>query len=219
MFKLYGDIEIPIHPRVNGNQLVFALPVKDDPRLYILTMGHIMKHRSTWSALAAAALLLFSVLFPVLAEPRLQERAPPLTVTISDGSDFDLDAMRGKVLLVAFWATWCGPCLEEMPALEKYYREHKADGFEVIALSVDKPANRAKAFKVLERLSFPGAMVSDASRNGFGTPEAVPVSYVVDGQGILRDKFIALDEDLLNEVITPLLKGNSAAPIPTGMRK
>ncbi len=100
-----------------------------------------MKHRSAWSALSAGALLLSSVLFPVLAEPRLQGRAPALTVTIADGRDFDLDAMRGKVVLVTFWATWCGPCLEEMPALEKYYREHKARGFEVIALSVDKPMN------------------------------------------------------------------------------
>ncbi len=110
-------------------------------RVHILTVGHIMKHQSAWSALAAGALLLSSVLFPVLAEPRLQERAPALTVTIADGRDFDLDAMRGKVVLVAFWATWCRPCLEEMPALEKYYREHKADGFEVIALSLDKPMN------------------------------------------------------------------------------
>ena len=133
----------------------------------------------------------------MLSEPRLQEHAPALTVTIPGGHEFDLDAMRGKAVLVAFWATWCGPCLEEMPALEKYYREHKADGFEVIALSVDKPANRAKAFKVLAKLSFPGAMVSDASRNGFGTPKAVPVSYVVDAQGIVRDKFIALDEAFL----------------------
>ena len=178
-----------------------------------------MKHPSARAALSAAALLLFGVLFPALADPNLQERAPPLTVTISDGSDFDLGAMRGKVVLVAFWATWCAPCLEEMPALERYYREHKADGFEVIALSVDRPANRAKAFKVLERLSFPGALVSDATRNGFGAPEAVPVSYLVDAQGIVRNKFINIDEDLLNGVVAPLLKDNSVAPIPAGMRK
>ena len=127
--------------------------------------------------------------------------------------------MRGKVVLVTFWATWCGPCLEEMPALEKYYLEHKTDGFEVIALSVDRPGNRAKAFRVLAKLSFPGAMVSDASRNGFGTPEAVPVSYLVDAQGVVRDKFIAIDEGLLDEAVTPLLKKSSAGAIPAEMRK
>ena len=106
-----------------------------------MTVSHFIKLRAARSALLAAASLLTSVLWSALAEPRLQERAPALTVTISDGRDFDLDAMRGKVVLVAFWATWCSPCLEEMPALEKYYREHKADGFEVIALSIDRPGN------------------------------------------------------------------------------
>lgn len=178
-----------------------------------------MKRQSRWSAFSAATLLLTSVLFPVLAEPRLQQRAPTLTVPLSDGRDFDLAAMRGKVVLVTFWATWCGPCIEEMPALEKYYLEHKADGFEVIALSVDRPGNRAKAFRVLAKLSFPGAMVSDASSNGFGTPEAVPVSYLVDAQGVVREKFIAVDEGLLDDVITPLLKKGSAAAIPAEMRK
>lgn len=147
----------------------------------------------------------------VLAEPQLQERAPALTVTALDGAGFDLDAMRGKVVLVSFWATWCAPCLEEMPALEKYYRKHKADGFEIIALSTDKPGNRAKVQKVLAKFSFPGAMASEASRNGFGRPDAVPVSYVVDAHGNIRDKFIAIDEDLLNEVITPLLKEDAPA--------
>ncbi len=182
-------------------------------------MRQVIKHRAARSALTVAASLLISLLQPALAEPRLQERAPALTVPTPDGREFDLDAMRGKVVLVAFWATWCAPCLEEMPTLEKYYLEHKAKGFEVIALSVDQPRNRAKAFRVLAKLSFPGAMVSDASRNGFGAPEAVPVSYVVDAQGIVRDKFIAVDEGLLDEVITPLLKERPAGPIPAGLRQ
>jgi thiol-disulfide isomerase/thioredoxin len=178
-----------------------------------------MKHQSRRFALSAAALLLTSALFPVLAEPRLQQPAPALTVTLSDGRDFDLAAMRGKVVLINFWATWCGPCLEEMPELEKYYLEHKADGFEVLALSIDRPGNRAKAFRVLSKLSFPGAMVSDASRNGFGTPEAVPASYLVDAQGVVRNKFNSVDESLLDEAITPLLKERPASAIPAEMRK
>ena len=181
-------------------------------------MSRISKYPAARSALSAA-LLLPILLSSVFAEPRLQERAPALTVSLSDGRDFDLDAMQGKVVLVAFWATWCGPCLEEMPAIEKYYREHKADGFEVIALSIDKPRNRAKAFKVLAKLSFPGAMLGDASRNGFGTPEAVPVSYLVDAQGVVRDKFINVDEGLLDEVVTPLLKERPAGTIPAEMRQ
>ena len=72
---------------------------------------------------------------------------------------------------------------------------------------------------MLATLAFPGAMASDASRNGFGMPEAVPVSYLVDSQGVVRDKFVAVDESLLDEVVTPLLKESSATAIPAGMRK
>ena len=177
-------------------------------------MGTITKNRAArFASYAATFVPLLTVLLPVSAEPRLQERAPPLTITASDGSTFDLDAMRGTVVLVVFWATWCAPCLEEMPVLENYYRTHHSKGFEVIALSADKPGNREKVLKVLGKLSFPGALLSDATRNGFGKPDGVPVSFVVDAQGIVRDKFIAIDEELLDQVISPLLKEILVTPI------
>ena len=60
--------------------------------------------------------------------------------------------------------------------------------------------------RVSEKLPFKAALLSEATRNGFGTPDAVPVSYVIDANGIVRDTFIAVDDELLNEVILPLLK-------------
>ncbi len=114
--------------------------------------------------------------------------------------------MHGKVVLVDFWATWCAPCLEELPVIAKFYQKHRAQGFEVIALSIDKPRDRAKMQRVIEKLPFQAALLSDAKRNGFGTPEAVPVSYVVDANGTVRDTFIAIDDELLNAAIVPLLK-------------
>jgi hypothetical protein len=81
----------------------FRPSVQAYPCLHILIASRTTKLQA-WSALSAAALLLTSVLWPALAEPRLQGRAPALTVTISDGRDFDLDGLRGKVVLIAFWA-------------------------------------------------------------------------------------------------------------------
>lgn len=152
---------------------------------------------------------------PALAEPALKESAPPLRIETAGASEFDLGAMRGKVVLVDFWATWCAPCLEEFPVISKFYRQHHAQGFEVIALSIDKPRNRAKMQRLIEQLPFQAALLSDASRNGFGTPEAVPVSYVIDAQGVVRDKFIAIDDELLNGVVLPLL--NKAQPPSSGV--
>jgi peroxiredoxin len=178
------------------------------------------KRLAAWLAVhGAATLLLYSIVCQASGEPQLKDRAPALTIKTADGGDFDLEAMRGKVVLVDFWATWCAPCLAEMPAIEKYYRKHKADGFEVIALSTDKPRNREKALSVLERNGLPGALLSDAARNGFGPPDAVPISYVVDAQGIVRDRFIEIDEKLLDKVVAPLLKEASAAQEPTDKNK
>lgn len=155
----------------------------------------------------ALALLCLAVgLQPVLAEPAVKEPAPPLTIQTVQASGFDLAAMRGKVVLVDFWATWCAPCLEELPVIAKFYRKHHAQGFEVIALSIDRPRDRAKMQRLSAKLPFPAALLSEASQNGFGTPEAVPVSFVIDARGVVRDKFIAIDDELLNGIVAPLLK-------------
>ncbi len=135
----------------------------------------------------------------------MKKPAPALTIETSGGNEFDLAAMRGKVVLVNFWATWCAPCLAELPAIEKFYRHHRAEGFEVIALSIDKPRDVAKMQRLIATLPFQAALLSDATRNGFGTPDAVPVSYVIDARGVVRDKFIGVDDELLEEVVLPLL--------------
>ena len=59
--------------------------------------------------------------------------------------------------------------------------------------------------RLIAKLPFAAALLSDASRNGFGTPDAVPVSYVIDARGIVRDTFVAIDDELLSEVVAPLL--------------
>ena len=74
----------------------------------------------------------------------MKQPAPPLTIETLGSGEFDLGAMRGKVVLVDFWATWCAPCLAEFPTLAKFYRKHRAQGFEVIALSIDRPGTRPK---------------------------------------------------------------------------
>ena len=166
---------------------------------------------------AVAALLAASVwLAPAAAEPGAQEPAPELTIQTLGGHTFDLGALHGKVVFVKFWATWCAPCREEFPVIAKFYGEHRAQGFEVIALSIDKPAARAKMQKIAAKLPFEAALLSEASRNGFGTPDAIPVSYVIDAKGVVRDKFVQTDKELLDEVVVPLLKEAQASQEKAG---
>jgi len=167
---------------------------------------------SPWPALAVAAFLpLAAWLAPALAEPAPKQHVAALTVETLGADKFDLSTMRGKVVLVNFWATWCAPCLAEMPAIAGFYKKHREEGFEVIALSLDKPAARAKMARVAAALPFPAAVLSEAVQNGFGTPKTLPLSFIVDADGMVKYMFIAVDEPLLNEKVLPLLKEAQAA--------
>jgi cytochrome c biogenesis protein CcmG/thiol:disulfide interchange protein DsbE len=144
------------------------------------------------------------------AAPAMDAAAPPLVATALDGQTFDLAKLRGKVVLVNFWATWCAPCRKEMPTLDAFYRRYRGQGFEMIGISVDFARDAGKMRKAAAAVAYPTAMASDLAVDGFGPPEGVPVTYVIDAQGVVRDKFIAVPSKLLHDVVVPLLPHSSA---------
>ncbi len=112
--------------------------------------------------------------------------APALVLRTLDGAVFDLAGHRGRVVLVNFWTTWCTPCRQEMPTLDAVYRRHRADGLDVVGVSADRPRHRDDVMQVMRSFAYPAGLVSDANPNGFGSPDALPVTYVIDGGGIVR---------------------------------
>jgi cytochrome c biogenesis protein CcmG/thiol:disulfide interchange protein DsbE len=141
----------------------------------------------------------------VRAAPEIGDAAPPLVLTALDGTVIDLAKLRGKVLLVNFWATWCAPCRKEMPTFDAFYRRHRGGNFELVGISIDFARDIAKMRKAATPLAYPIAWIKDISVNGFGDPDGVPITYVIDADGIIRDKFIAVPSKLLNDVVVPLL--------------
>jgi cytochrome c biogenesis protein CcmG, thiol:disulfide interchange protein DsbE len=139
------------------------------------------------------------------ADPILDQPAPSLILTQLNGEVFNLSKMRGKVVLVNFWATWCAPCKKEMPVLNSFYQRHRGDGLEVIGISADRPKDIAKMRKMSTPLAYPTATMNEIADNGFGSPEGFPLTYVVDRNGVIRDKFIDVREQLLKDVVLPLL--------------
>jgi thiol-disulfide isomerase/thioredoxin len=132
-----------------------------------------------------------------------------IRATLLDGQAFSSDSVKGKVVLINFWATWCAPCRAEMPEIDAYYRHHQAQGLEVLALSMDELADAGKVRDVAKAYTFPVAMMKTAQLTGLGRIWRMPVSAVIDRQGRLvkQDWFIQpkLDAAALDTVIKPLL--------------
>ena len=155
--------------------------------------------------LSVAAALLALGLGSAAAEPSIGAPAPTLVVTTIGGETVDLEKLRGKVVLVNFWASWCAPCRKEMPRLDSFYRSHKDRGLEIVGISIDAPRDYAKARKMMSRFTYPAAFAKDNNLTAFEAPASVPVTYIIDAQGIVRDKFIDVYDKLLNDVVVPLL--------------
>ncbi len=184
-------------------------------------------HRLRWSATAAtlpsrlAHVLLFSLLLFIAAASRADEPteggpAPALRANLIDGGKFDLAAARGKVVVLNFWASWCEPCLQEMPALDAYYRAHKDTGLEVLGISVDSQRDLGKVLDAARKVNFPIALISEAEASGYGRIWRVPITFVIDRSGVLRFsgwKFAdKLDHALLDKFVSPLLRESNPGP-------
>jgi thiol-disulfide isomerase/thioredoxin len=137
------------------------------------------------------------------------EPAPALEAKLLNGKPFSLAANSGKVVIVNFWATWCEPCRAEMPALDAYYQKHKNEGLEVLAISLDRPSDEQKVREVMRAFGFDAGLGRDAQFKGYGRIWRLPLTFVVDRNGILRkDGWYGdpgIDLPLLDKIVTPLL--------------
>ncbi len=139
---------------------------------------------STALALAGTVPDLFKALD--LIKPKNVIPASPFEVQTPEGRTLRLSDHQGKVILVNFWATWCAPCRDEMPAMQKLYDRHKGDGFVVIALSMDAEGTKVvKPFIREHRLTFPvGLDPKMTIAEKFGV-RALPSTFLIDKHGKL----------------------------------
>jgi peroxiredoxin len=120
-----------------------------------------------------------------LIKPARTKRAEDFSLNTPGSGKFRLFDHRGHVVLINFWATWCPPCLEEMPAMERLYRQHRDGGFTLVAVSVDADSKLVAPFVTARKFSFPVAL--DPSMNMANTygVRALPSSFIVARDGTL----------------------------------
>ena len=117
--------------------------------------------------------------------------APNFSLPDLDGKMVSLSDYRGKVVLLNIWATWCPPCVEEMPSMEKLYQELQGEGFEILAVSIDESgAQDVLPFMKKHKLSFPALIDSRGTLKDLYQTTGVPESFIIDKDGILVEKVI-----------------------------
>jgi thiol-disulfide isomerase/thioredoxin len=139
--------------------------------------------------------------------------APAFEGKTSQGKEIKSSDYLGKVVLIDFWASWCPPCRDEMPELVKFYKAHKDQKFEIIAINIDNDSKNMQSFldKLTSKPDFPILVDNSQQIPPLFEIEAMPTTIFIDKKGNMRfrhDGFKASYINDFNEELTQLLKEN-----------
>jgi len=114
------------------------------------------------------------------------QAAPDFVLKSSTGENLRLSEYRGDVVMINFWATWCGPCRQEMPLLEELYTRYKRVGFNLLGVNIDDDSRRAMQMIDEMGVSFPVLFDSRKEVSKLYQVDAMPVTILVDREGTVR---------------------------------
>ncbi|WP_310496754.1 TlpA disulfide reductase family protein [Sandarakinorhabdus sp.] len=150
------------------------------------------------------------------APPKVGDMAPGFTARSFDDREISLADVKGKVVVLNFWATWCVPCRTELPLLDAFARINGKHGLVVIGITMENDVPMARLKPLAAAVNF---TMARRFRGGYGQIKAVPTNFIIDRSGVLRHTAAgALRLDDLNRILIPLLQepAPSNTPPPTG---
>jgi thiol-disulfide isomerase/thioredoxin len=144
----------------------------------------------------------------------MHKMAPAFTVTALDGTKFNLDAMGGRVVLIDFWATWCGPCNEELPHMKKIAKEFAGQPLVIISVSWDSDETKWKNFINKNEMTWVQYRDADhiLSKN-FGV-EAIPHYFTIDADGVLTAEMMGSGSDVEGKLKKLIARAKAGSPVP-----
>jgi peroxiredoxin len=192
-------MQVLLFPAIEKLRSMFPLAHDIDNSLSCkrLRLGKEMNYRGiilgllAFIAVAVLFLLKQNNSYLTYAPLAARRPAPDFALPSLDGKMVSLSDYKGHVVLVNIWATWCPPCVDEMPSMENLYKEFKDENFEILAVSIDAlGANAVRPFMKKYNLSFPALLDPEATIKTLYQTTGVPESFIVNKEGILVEKVI-----------------------------
>ncbi|MGD9486537.1 MAG: TlpA family protein disulfide reductase [Calditrichaceae bacterium] len=112
-----------------------------------------------------------------------EDKAADFTLKDLSGKEFSLSDYKGKVILINFWATWCGPCLKEMPDLEKLYQNYKAKDFQILGIAVASKEKDIPKKVQSTGVTYPILLGNNQTVSDYGSFSSIPQSFIIDRDG------------------------------------
>jgi thiol-disulfide isomerase/thioredoxin len=112
------------------------------------------------------------------------------TLPLLDGTRITLSQLKGKVVFLNFWATWCGPCVSEMPSMEAVYQKLKNRGFEILAVNLGDSGREVSAFMKKYNLNFPAVLDEKDTVSNYYNIQAIPTTYIIDKRGLIIARLV-----------------------------
>jgi cytochrome c biogenesis protein CcmG/thiol:disulfide interchange protein DsbE len=162
--------------------------------------------------LVVTAVVVTQLLIQRAAPPNASgDQAPPLALPDLNGGHLDLAKLRGKVVAVNFWATWCSPCRDEIPELAQFWTEQRGRCFEMIGVA-EESAREDVAKVAAASIPYPVVLDERAEAAGSWGVQGYPMTYVVDPQGNVRHVFTGgISRQQLESAVKPLLPATCPA--------
>jgi cytochrome c biogenesis protein CcmG, thiol:disulfide interchange protein DsbE len=169
-------------------------------------MQNSSSDRLLGTLLSVSVLGFFLTIYGVFQERAVGpgDTAPQFSVVTDSGKTITRSNFGGKVLVLNFWATWCPPCIEEMPSLNQFAMTMKDKGVVVLGVSIDRNEKAYKSFVQRAQLAFPTALDPEANISSEYGSFKWPETYIIDSSGTVRQKHIGPKDWMSPEIMNPI---------------